>query len=164
MDMEHRIDRQIAALSEADRRKLLDARVGRLLPGHDPDPEADEIYLRGIVGEMLRDHDAQVEAAAASGIAELERRVAALESILGPRGDLMFETVGKGIAKVVPDLLKRQGYMRHRGTWVEDQVYGKGDCIIDGGGTWLAVADVPVGARPGKALEWRLVAKGEGRS
>jgi hypothetical protein len=71
-NFEQRIDRQLATMKAAEKRKLLDTHIGPVMPGHKPDPEDDEIYLRGIVGGMLRDHDAQVEAATSSGVAKLE--------------------------------------------------------------------------------------------
>ena len=162
--MEQRINRQIAAMTEAEKQALVDKHIGPIDPGHAPDLESDERYLRGIVGDMLRHQDALVEANEKSGVAKLEKRVKALEAILGPGGQHLFEIIAAGIAKAVPDLLKRQGYMRHRGTWTEDQSYSKGDCTVASGATWLAIADPPTGTKPGAGLEWRLVAKsGDGK-
>jgi hypothetical protein len=69
------------------------------------------------------------------------------------------------IAELVVDCVSREfesgAFMKHCGVWDETKAYPKGACAIYGGGTWLAVVDVPENARPGKALEWRLIAKGD---
>ena len=161
--MDTRIDRQLATMTTAEKKKLLDTHIGKLMPGSAPDPKGDTAYLRGIVGDMLRNQDALVAANEKSGVAKLEKRVKALEAILGRGGEHLFEIVGAGIAKAVPDLLKRQSYMRHKGTFVEDHEYQKGDCAVANGATWLAIADPPKGTRPGAGLEWRLIAKSEGK-
>jgi len=41
--------------------------------------------------------------------------------------------------------------------------YSKGNCVVCDGATWIALSDVEAGAKPGSALEWRLVVKSEGR-
>jgi hypothetical protein len=160
-NLEQRIDRQLKAMPEAEKRKLLDTHIGPVIG--EPDPEADEKYLRHIVGGMLRDHDERQEAIKSSGIAELERRVKKLEAILGPRGDKLLDVLSEATGKALRGLLKREGYMRHAGTWIEDHTYSKGDCVVAGGATWLAIAAPPKGTKPGAALEWRLIVKGESK-
>ena len=163
MNIEQRIERQISAMSEVEKRELLDRHIGAVLPGHDADPEADAEYLKGVVADQLRKHDERVEAIEKSGIALLERRVQSLEAILGRGGAKLIGVIAKSVGQVVneavADTIRSAGFMRHRGTWVEDHDYTKGDCVTTEGATWLALADPPTGARPGKALEWRLIAK-----
>jgi hypothetical protein len=77
-------------------------------------------------------------------------------------------TLVTGVAEALVDCVQQQlrdgGYMRHLGTWDPDQAYRKGSCVVDGGGTWLAIADIAKGTRPGKGLEWRLIARGDAGS
>ena len=90
-------------------------------------------------------------------MAKLEQRLDKLERFVN--ADLVA-----GLAEAIVDCVQQQlrggGYMRHLGTWDADHAYCKGDCILDGGGTWLAVADTAKGTRPGKGLEWRMIARG----
>jgi hypothetical protein len=167
MDMEQRIDRQLKAMKAAEKKRLLDTHIGPVLSGK-PDPEDDERYLRGIIAGQLRDYDERQEAFKESGIAQLLQRVTALEMKPHPGLrkkdlDLIMAAVGKAIADYVAEAIHKSGLMRHMGTWEADKSYGKGACVINDGATWLAIADTSKGARPGKALEWRMIAKGDGK-
>jgi hypothetical protein len=153
-DTRLRVDRTIAAMSEKQKAELLDLHIGPTLAGSTPDPESDAKYLRDLVEGQLRAQDEQK----ASGLAALERRIAKLERFL--KADLVA-----GLAEALVDCVQQQlrdgGYMRHCGTWDTDHAYRKGDCVVDGGGTWLAIADTAKGIKPGKGLEWRLIARGD---
>jgi hypothetical protein len=69
------------------------------------------------------------------------------------------------MAEAIVDCVRRElgngGYMRHLGTWDPDHAYRKGACVVAEGGTWLAIADMAKGTKPGKGLEWRLIARGD---
>jgi hypothetical protein len=158
MDIEKRIDAHIEGMSAEAKRRLVDTHFPPA-PGAKSSDEQDEKYLRFIVSDIIKEHDARVEAHEKSGVAALEARVRKLESILGPRGDTLLSRISEQIGKGLRVLLPKAGYMRHVGTWVEDKTYTKGDCVVADGGTWLALADASAGARPGKALEWRLIAR-----
>ena len=149
-----RVDRAISAMSEKQKAALLDLHIGPTLAGSAPDPVSDAKYLRDIVEDQLRAQDEQK----ANGQATLERRIARLERFL--KADLVA-----GLAEALVDGVQQQlrdgAYMRHLGTWDADHAYRKGDAVVDGGGTWLAIADIAEGTKPGKGLEWRLIARGD---
>jgi hypothetical protein len=130
-DTRQRVDRAIAAMSERQKAELLDEHIGPTLAGSTPDLEADAEYLRGIVEDQLREQDERK----ANGLAKLEQRIAKLERFI--KGDLVA-----GLAEAIVDCVQQQlragGYMRHLGTWDADHAYCKGDCVLDGGGTWLS--------------------------
>jgi hypothetical protein len=153
-DTRQRVDRAIAALSEKQKAALLDINIGPVTPGSAPDPENDARYLRGIVEDQLRELDARETA----DLAELAGRLDRLEHFV--RNGLV-----DGIAETIVDTCQQQlrasGFMQHRGTWDEDLAYHKGDCVITDGGTWLAITDTAKGVKPGKGLEWRLIARGD---
>jgi len=75
MDMEQRIERSIAALTDVQKAALIDKHVGPMMPGWKPDPEGDARYLRGIIEGQLKEADAKE----ASGLDALEKRVAKIE-------------------------------------------------------------------------------------
>lgn len=160
MNIEQRIDRQLAVLDDKQKADLLNKHIGPVVHG-EPDPKGDAIYLRDIVGRQIRDADAKEEALAKTGIAQLEQRVKVLESILGKDGQRLMGAMAKGTAQAFEHMIIERGCMRHLGTWDEEKVYGKGACVIQDGATWLAIAETAKAAKPGKALEWRLIAKGE---
>ncbi len=97
MNMDQRITRQLAAMSEDEKRKVLDTEIGPMLPGHAPDPEGDEQYLRGMIERQLREQDAKAE----TGIAALERRVAALErrprSFTAKHARALYDSVAEAV-------------------------------------------------------------------
>ncbi len=163
-NLDQRIDRTIAAMSEAEKRKLLDAHIGKMLPGREPQPELDAEYLRGIVLGQLKEEDAKEQ----SGIAELEQRVAVLERRKPSLSDNYLKGLMSGIGEVVADQIREafasSGFMVHCGSWdAERENYASGNCVIHDGAMWMAVAEVAKGARPSKALEWRLVVKSDSR-
>jgi hypothetical protein len=149
-----RVDGAIAALTETQKADLLDAHIGPVLPGRAPDPGADAQYLRDIVESQLREQDEQE----ANGLAKLERRIGKLERFI------KTNLVG-GMAEAIVDCVRRElgngGYMRHLGTWDPDHAHRKGACVVAEGGTWLAITDTARGTKPGKGLEWRLIARGD---
>ena len=154
-----RVERQISALDAKAKAALLNKHIGPTLPGSEPDPESDAAYLRGIVRDQLKEADAKEAGGFATldaRIAKLERRKpgiakAELDAILGGIADVVGEHIAKAFAS--------SGYMKHEGTYDAERAYAKGACVLHDGGTWLAIAEVAKGARPSRALEWKLVVK-----
>src|SRR6185437_13722260 len=96
-DTRQRVDRAIAAMTEAQKFELLDAEIGKVLPGHAPDPENDARYLRAIVTDRLRAQDRK----RADGLAELERRLAKLERFID-------KGLVPGMAEAIVDGIRQQ--------------------------------------------------------
>jgi hypothetical protein len=88
-------------------------------------------------------------------VEQLQKRVATLERALKAMPDVLAETLVKWA--------KTAGFMEYQGTWDETKVYRRGATVTDHGAVWVAVANTKKGSRPGKAPEWRLCAKGDGR-
>src|SRR6187455_2829189 len=95
-DTRQRVDRAIAVMTEAQKLELLDAEIGKVLPGHAPDPENDARYLRAIVADRLREQDQKK----ADGLAELERRLAKIERFID-------KGLVSGMAEAIVDTVQR---------------------------------------------------------
>ena len=158
-DFEQRIDRQISAFDAEQKAALLDRHVGPVLPGHAPDEKGDLEYLRGIVRAKLEEQDRLNE----SGFSTLDARIAKLERRPAAVTKRELDAILGGIAAVVgqhiAEAFASSGYMRHEGTYDAERAYAKGACVVHDGGTWIAIAEVAKGARPTRALEWKLVVK-----
>ena len=159
---ELRIDRQLATMTTAEKKKLLDTVIGKVQPGYKPDPEADERYLRDIIASQLKEDDALE----ASGIAALERRVAALERRKPSFGkaqiDSLMQGIGEAMADFVPEALTKfaqaRCLMSFAGVWDPDREYRRGEVVTDAGSLWVTIDQVK-GSRPGKSADYKLIAK-----
>ena len=142
---------------------MLDTHIGKLVPGSVPDAEADAAYLRGIIESQLKESDAKEEAFVKTGVGELERRVQALERIVGRDGRKIIDGMIGGLAKVMPDyikdLIERECVMRFKGTWNAETEFARGDVATDSGSLWCALVESKA-QRPGSgSTAWRLIAK-----
>jgi hypothetical protein len=105
-------------------------------------------------------------------VVELRQRVAALERALGPGGRRLTDDLIAGIGQALGKIraqdrerllaeIEQRGFARYCGTFDETVEYSRGAMVTHAGSTWVATGPVTKGARPGRAAEWRLTAKGD---
>jgi hypothetical protein len=92
-------------------------------------------------------------------IAELTARIAKIERALAQFKRLLIDVVAKALA----DFRKDEGFLKFLGTYDEDRSYDKGALVVHAGATWVAIGQAQRGSRPGRAPEWKLTAKADGR-
>ena len=162
MDIELRIDRQLAVLDAKQKAALLNKHIGPVLPGREPDEAGDLDYLRGIVRAKLEEQDRLNE----SGFSTLEARIDKLErrkpGVTHDEVDRVVrgiaDAVGIQIAESFAELVRSRCLMSFAGVWDSEREYRRGEVVTDSSSLWIAIDKVK-GSRPGKSADFKLIAK-----
>jgi hypothetical protein len=108
---------------------------------------------------LLESRYVLAEEAAAEGekgeLATLKRRVAQLEK--------KFSDLPDAFGAALAAFVGNEGFMKYAGTFdADNEGYSKGSVVAHDGASWVAITQTVKGAKPGRAPEWRMTAKGDG--
>lgn len=121
-------------------------------------------FADSVVVEMaIEDKRQAMDEVEKSEVAQLRKRVAKLERMLGPNCqkvfDAMAHAVGKALPKYLEDQFSKRLVLRDTGVWRPDREYQPGDLVSRGGSGWIAQTK-SIGEHPGSDPTcWRLAIK-----
>jgi hypothetical protein len=137
------------------------------------------LFTRAAMREMFLDEKARHAARDAADwrtkeVADLRRRVARLEGVLGTGGKRLIDELASGFGRAlsrsrtrereqllaeVEKRFEERALLSYAGVWSEGVAYRKGSMVSHAGSAWVAIGGVEPGAKPGRAPEWRLAVK-----
>jgi len=69
----------------------------------------------------------------------------------------------QAVAESMVDFCASKGFMAFKGTYDADVIYEKGNICVHDGASWCALTKTVKNAKPGRAPEWRLIMKSDGK-
>lgn len=108
--------------------------------------------------------------------ANLHKRLARLERLVGPGGKTLVNTIAKGFGPAVrqrleelhglmepriADLESRPSGLQYEGVWSAEREYPAGSLVTHSGAGYVAIAVATKGEKPGTGGNWRLAVKSD---